>query len=95
MSLNRWGLIGMIGMMTAFACMPFVTADSKVPRMTKEELRQIMDRPDVVVIDVRTGDSWRRSERMIKGAVRENPEKDVKTWAIRYERDKTLVFYCT
>ena len=95
MGKNRWVFIGMIAALMALACRPFVTADSKVPRMTKEELRQIMERPDVVILDVRTGESWKRSDRMIKGAVRENPEKDVKLWANRYGRDKTLVFYCT
>lgn len=95
MSKKEWVLLGMAGAVMAFACMTFVTADSKVPRMTKEELRRIMDRPEVVILDVRTGDSWRRSGRMIQGAVREDPGKDVKAWATRYGRDKTLVFYCT
>lgn len=95
MKKSRLAFIGLIGTIVALGCMPLVAADSKVPRMTKEELRQIMDRPDVVIVDVRTSDSWRRSDRMIQGSVRENPERDVKTWATRYGRDKTLVFYCT
>ena len=64
-----------------------------VPRMSKEELRVILDRPDVVVIDVRTSVSWLESKSKIKGAVREDPSK-VNTWIEKYPKDKTLVFYC-
>jgi rhodanese-related sulfurtransferase len=63
------------------------------PRITKEELKAMMDKPDVVIIDVRYGKDWTKSDIKIKGAVRENPT-DVKSWVDKYEKDTTLVLYC-
>ena len=76
-----------IGFFTTFAM------SNNVPRMTKEELKAVMDNPDVVIIDVRFEKHWSGSDRMIKGAIRENYD-DVKAWADKYEKDKTLVLYC-
>jgi rhodanese-related sulfurtransferase len=64
-----------------------------VPRMTKEELKTMMDNPDLSIIDVRYGKDWTGSDIKIKGAVRENPD-DVKSWADKYGKDKILVLYC-
>jgi len=63
------------------------------PRTTKEELKAMMDNPDVVIIDVRYGKDWTKSDINIKGAIRENPG-DVKSWADKYGKDKILVLYC-
>ena len=63
------------------------------PRMTKEELKAKLDNPDLVIIDVRFGLDWTGSDLKIKGAVREDPEA-VGSWANKYPKDKTLVFYC-
>jgi hypothetical protein len=65
----------------------------EVPRITKEELRAMLDSPDLVIIDDRTGTDWDASEFKIKGAVREDPTK-VDKWASKYPKDKPLVFYC-
>jgi rhodanese-related sulfurtransferase len=62
--------------------------------MTKEELRPLMGQPEVILIDVREPDDWNKSKEKIRGAVREDPEKEVALWAGRYSKDKTLVFYC-
>lgn len=62
------------------------------PTITKEELKGMLDRPDLIIIDVRTGASWGESELKIKGAVREEPT-EVKRWIDKYPKDKTLVFY--
>jgi len=63
------------------------------PRITKEELKAKLDNPDLVIIDVRFGLDWTGSDLKIKGAVREDPEA-VGSWANKYPKDKTLVFYC-
>ncbi len=65
----------------------------KVQMMTAEQLKAIINDPDLAVIDVRTGIDWNSSEWKIKGAVREDP-LDVDTWAKRYPRDKMFVIYC-
>jgi rhodanese-related sulfurtransferase len=76
----------MVGVFTAFA----KSADA--PRMTKEELKAMLDNSDLVVIDVRTQSDWADSDLKIKGAVREDPET-FDSWANKYPKDKTLVFY--
>jgi rhodanese-related sulfurtransferase len=70
-----------------------VALEPKVPRITKEELKPILDNPGVIVLDVRIGDEWKKSDKKIKGAIREDPEKDFKVWALNYQKDKTIVFY--
>ena len=61
-------------------------------KITKEELRSVMDDPNLVIIDVRSSHDWPFAKLKIKGAVRENPEQ-VGRWVEKYPRDKTLVFY--
>ena len=63
-----------------------------VPRMSKEELKGLLGKPDVVVLDVRLdgglAPSW------IAGALHEDPEK-VDSWAGKYAREKRIVLYCS
>jgi len=68
-------------------------AQSAVAKMTKEELRAKLDSPDVVIVDVRLGKDWKASEEKIKGAVRMDLAA-VESLAAKYDKDKTLVFYC-
>jgi hypothetical protein len=62
-------------------------------RMTKEELKGLLGKPDVTVIDVRSINGWNGSDVKLPGAVREDPTDPV-TWAGRYKKDATLVLYC-
>ena len=64
-----------------------------VPRMSKETLKEKLGDPDVIILDVRTGSDWKASEFKIKGAVRADSD-NVDSWAAKYAKDKTLVFYC-
>lgn len=75
-------------------CLQKWTADVTIPKMTKEELKSSLGNTDVIIIDVRLANEWKKSEWRIQGAVREDPEKDFKNWAGKYLKDKTLVFYC-
>jgi hypothetical protein len=63
------------------------------PRMTKDELKTMLDNPDLLILDVRYGKDWTESHLKIRGAVREDPEA-FDSWANKVPRDKTLVFYC-
>ena len=65
-----------------------------VPRMSKEELKSLLGDPNVIILDVRTGEGWKESKEKIQGAVREDPEK-ISSWANKYGHDKTLVLYCS
>jgi hypothetical protein len=65
---------------------------SEIPRISKEELKAKLGRPEVVVIDVRTVWDRKMSLKQVKGAVREDPGA-VESWAKKYSRDKTIVLY--
>ena len=71
---------------------PFVAAE-ETPRITKEELKALLDDPVVIILDVRAINDWNRSGRKIKGAIREDPTR-FESWAHKYSKYKTLVLYC-
>lgn len=75
------------GMFIPFA----LSADA--PRMTKDELKGMLGNPDLIILDVRYGQDWTDSDLKIKGAIREEPD-DIKSWANKYPKNKTLVLYC-
>lgn len=62
-------------------------------RMERDELKARLDRPEVVIIDVRSYTDWLFSGEKIKGAVREN-YRDFDGWYARYPKEKTIVLYC-
>jgi rhodanese-related sulfurtransferase len=72
-------------------CAPALSQE--VPRITKEELKEMLEKPDIVVVDVRAESDWKASKMKIKGAVREEPEK-IDSWMDKYSKEKTLIFYC-
>jgi rhodanese-related sulfurtransferase len=65
-----------------------------IPKITKEELKEKLGSPDIVIIDVRVGKSWTASEVKIKNAVREDPQ-NADAWMNKYAKDKTLILYCS
>jgi len=65
----------------------------EAPRMTIEELRNRLDDPDLIVLDVRSDKAFSGATARIKGAIREDPNQ-VLAWYKRYPRDKTIVAYC-
>jgi len=77
--------------MTIGSAAPVKAAD--VQRMEKDALLGILNEPDVIVLDVRTGSDWNASDLKIRGAIREDPYT-VKKWMKNYPKDKRLVFYC-
>ena len=67
---------------------------TKVQRMSKEELKGLLNDPSLVIIDVRTDWSWRESDKKIKGAIRQDPLDEAKKWSSKYPKEKTIVLYC-
>jgi hypothetical protein len=61
-------------------------AVGEVPRVTKEEVKELLANPDVVIIDVRSGKDCKASEITINGAVREDPMQS-KSWIHKYPQD--------
>jgi len=64
----------------------------EVPRISKEDLKEMLGKAEVVIMDVRAVSDWNASTFKIKGSVREEPDK-VDSWFEKYPKDKTLVFY--
>ena len=86
--------IVVIGFCTVFVFTALSLAlSAEVPRMTKDELKTLLDKGNVVVADVRVGKDWTSSEYKIHTAVREDPDQ-VESWAATSPKDKTLVLYC-
>ena len=61
--------------------------------MTKEELKAMLDDPDLMVLDVRRGKDWKSSEFKIQGATYVKPE-DYADWAGGLPKNKKYVLYC-
>jgi hypothetical protein len=77
----------------------FVTgaADDKipfpeVPRITKEQLKELLGKPDLVIIDARPVEQWKYSDQMIPGTAHEDP-LTVDSWAQKYDKNKRMVIY--
>jgi hypothetical protein len=67
-------------------------AADAVPRISKEQLKEMLDNSDVIILDVRTSGDWQKSEFKIKRAVRRRP-KLFDSWEVEFPRGKTLVLY--
>jgi len=79
-----------LAMMVTFS---WKAAAEEAPRISKEEVQGMGDDPDLLIIDVRAGGDWDRSQLKIKGALREDPT-NVQSWMNKYSKERTLVFYC-
>jgi rhodanese-related sulfurtransferase len=79
-------------LITLLGCKALVLS-AEVPRMTQEELKAMLDKPDLIIIDVRARSDWAGSDLKVKGAIREDPG-NVESWANKYSKEKTLVLYC-
>jgi rhodanese-related sulfurtransferase len=74
----------------------FLTAPAHadtVKIMSIESLAGMLDNPDLVVLDVRTGRDWKSSTKKIKGALRADPG-NFADWSTTYPKGKTIVLYC-
>ena len=72
-----------------------IAANDSVPRITKEQLKAKMEKgEDIIVLDVRTGMSYKGSDIKRKGAMRMPPD----AIDMRYKElplDKEIITYCT
>ena len=90
---NRSWAIMALAFLILTGCAEKWSIQLRVPKITKEELKAQLGNPDVIIIDVRVEDEWKETKWKIQGAVREDAEKDLNTWANKYPKDKSLVFY--
>lgn len=83
-------VIAVVGMFLGMS--PITPASAQeVPRISKERVKEMMDDPGVVIIDVRTRGQWKDAESKIKGADRQDP---LDFAASGYPKDQTMVLYC-
>ena len=94
------GLLVMGLVLTLLVAGPsFVTgaADDKipfpeVPRITKEQLKELLGKADLVIIDARPVEQWKYSDQMIPGTAHEDP-LTVQVWSQKYDKNQRIVVY--
>jgi gas vesicle protein len=86
------GIIAAVVFLAAGLIAQSAAADFR--KISKEELRDMLDNPELVIIDVRTDKEWKKADLKIKGAAWEDAD-EVKTWAVRYPKDRTIALYCS
>ena len=64
----------------------------EVPRITKEQLRDLLGKQDLVLIDARPVEQWKYSDQIIPGTVHEDP-LSIQIWAGKYDKNKKIVVY--
>jgi hypothetical protein len=87
-----WAIIAILAALAMGVSLAWGT--KKVPRMTKEQLKEMLGKPETVILDVRATGDWDKAQMKIKGAVRADPNKATETWAEKYGKDKTIILYC-
>jgi 3-mercaptopyruvate sulfurtransferase SseA len=88
--------------MTLLLCLCATLAGAAVlgpndpPRITLEEVRQMLDRGEVVLfIDTRAESQWQNASHKIPGAIRLTSNQDILDLARDYPADTAIVTYCT
>lgn len=83
-------LYPLISILVALYASAAIAADLAV--ISVNELKLILDDPDIAIIDVRSSNDWQSSDVKIKGAIRGAP-KNFESWAFDFSRDKRLILY--
>ena len=72
-----------------------VAAGDGVPRITKEDLKAKLDKGEkIIILDVRTADSYNGSTMRIKGDMRKEPNM-AEAWYKDLPMDREIIAYCT
>lgn len=90
--MNQAAIVAVLALWSVlFAALMGCGAD--VARVDKDTVKGWLDDPGVIIIDVRAPDDWLASDKKIKGAIRQNPEK-VDSWVKGLSKEKRIVLYC-
>jgi len=65
----------------------------QVPRLTKEAVKEMLGKPDVVIVDVRYIKQYEQSDKKLPGAVFLQPENFDEFVKNHPQKDKTYVLY--
>jgi hypothetical protein len=64
-----------------------------VERVTKEQLKEMIEKKNPIIVDVRLEKHWKNSPYKIKGAIRGNPEA-FQSWSDTHPKTSILILYC-
>ena len=64
----------------------------QVPRLTKEAVKEMLGKPDVVIVDIRYIKQYEQSDKKLPGAVFVQPE-NFDEFVKNHPKDKTYVLY--
>ena len=85
-------LLGVSGSSLIFGAAQENVPFPEVPRITKEELKDLLGKPDVVLLDCRPDEQWNTAEQKLPGAIHENPLA-TESWASKYSKDAKIIIY--
>jgi rhodanese-related sulfurtransferase len=83
----------LLALFIVIAASPFAVLAEGFTVISKDQLKEELGRPDVVIIDVRAPHDWDTTEWKIQGAQRQAPA-EAKEWMGKYPKDKTIALYC-
>jgi hypothetical protein len=83
-----WSMTLAISLMLASICS--CGSGKKPPLLNQEYVKSILADHDVIILDVRAPKDWHVSNKKIKGAVRQDPDK-VNTWAANLPKNEKIV----
>jgi len=87
-----WSVIAILFCLVTAVSTP-ASDTASIPRISKEKVKTMLGKRNVIVVDVRVGPDWNNGGSKIKGAIREDP-RTVENWFRTLPKKKTLVFYC-
>ncbi len=90
---NKRVLVTLLVFTLAILIGPHAVSAEDIPRISKEEARDLLNDPNVVFLDLRSGSDWRASDQKLPGAVHVDA-RNWKEWVSRYDPGKTYILYC-
>jgi rhodanese-related sulfurtransferase len=92
---KNWNMaLGLTFLLLFAFTMPAYGGGDEIPRISTEQLKDILGNSDLVVLDGRIRKDWKKNDRKIAGAVRVDPH-DVSSWAGDFSKDQKIVVYCS
>jgi rhodanese-related sulfurtransferase len=64
-----------------------------VSKVSVNELKEMLNKPDITILDVRDVPDWNKSNTKIPNAIRESPD-DINSWVEKYDKEQKLIVYC-
>ena len=77
--------------LAAYSAMP--TTVEQVPRLTKEAVKEMLGKPDVVIVDIRYIKQYEQSDKKLPGAAFVQPENFDEFVKNHPQKDKTYILY--